>query len=305
MATLSHVNYSLGGEPLNRRKLGKDLSGIVTYPKDTKGNIVYPTGKPYYIFKLADSNKKGGVWLASTDDVINPKTGGTERIRLLQGVDSIWMREQKDLPKDYEKTNWVELRFYRNQKMLRVPGDNKPVLEFLRMCNSNIGNPNRIQGKGTRNEFFEYDSAIAETEAFELETLEIEMAMLAKNAKSDEMRKHASFLGISMTNGSTGEPKTDDGVRREYVIYAKRNPEYFQQTIKSPSIEIAWLVRKAIGDTLIDIGREPGKVFWAKDGGYIGTYPQGQNPINFLIDLAQMNTPDGLKFKEELKTVAT
>lgn len=305
MATLSTVNYSLNGEPLIKRKLGKDLAGLVTYPKDKEGNIIYPTGKPFYIFKLVDSNKKGGVRMSSTDDVKNPKTGGTERIRLLSGVDSIWVREQKDLPKDYEKTNWVELRFFRNQKMMRIPADNKSALEFVRLCNSNVGNPNRIQGKGGRNEFFEYDSAIAETEAFERETLEIEMAMLAKNAKSDEMRKHASFLGVSMTNAQTGEPKTDDGVRREYVIYAKRNPEYFQQTLKSPSIEIAWLVKKAIGDGLIDIGREPQKVFWAKDGGYIGVYPQGQQPQNFLVDLAQMNTEDGIRFKELLKQVVT
>ncbi len=303
MATLQHVHYTLNGEPLVKKKLGKDLSGLVTYPKDKDGNIVYPTGKAMYIFKLADSNKKGGVRLASTDDVKNPKTGGTERIRLLNGVDTIWVREQKDLPKDYEKTNWVELRFFRNQKMMRIPADNKSALEFVRMCNSNVGNPNRIQGKGIRQEFYEYDAAIAETEAFERETLEVEMAMLAKNAKSDEMKKHASFLGISMANALTGEPKSDDGIRREYVIYAKRNPEYFEQTLKSPSVEIAWLVRKAIGEGLIEIGREPGKAFWAKNGGYIGTYPQGQNPHNFLIDLAQMTTKDGIEFKEQLKQV--
>lgn len=302
---LKDVSYSLNGEPLVKARLGKDLSGLVTYPKDKDGNIVYPTGKAYYIFKLVDSNKKGGVRLASTDDVKNPKTGGTERIRLLSGVDSIWVREQKDLPKDYEKTNWVELRFFRNQKMMRIPADNKSALEFVRLCNSNVGNPNRIQGKGGRQEFFEYDAAIAESEAFVRESFEIEMAMLAKNAVSAEMRKHASFLGISMVNSATGEPKTDDGIRMEYVVYAKRNPEYFQKTIKSPSVEVAWIVRKAIGEGLIEIGREPGKIYWAKDGGYIGTFGQGQNPHNFLIDLAQMTSPDGLKFKEELKQVAT
>jgi len=305
MATLQHVNYSLNGEPLNRKKLGKDLSGLVTYPKDKDGNIIYPTGKAFYIFKLVDSNKQGGVRLSSTDDIINPKTGLTERARLLSGVSTIWVNEQKDLPKDYEKTNWVELRFFRNQKMMRIPADQKTALQFVRMCNSNVGNPNRIKGKGGRQEFFEYDTAIAEKEAYEKETLEIEMAMTAKMAETSVMRKHASFLGITMVNAQTGEPKTDDGVRMDYVIYAKRNPEYFQQTLKSPAIEIAWLVKKAIGDGLIEIGREPGKVFWSKDGGFIGVYPQGQNPQNFLIDLAQMSTEDGINFKEQLKKIAT
>lgn len=304
MATLNAVNYSLNGEPLIKKRLGKDFSGLVTYPKDKDGNIVYPTGKPYYIFKLVDSNKKGGVRLSSTDDVTNPVTGRTERIRLLKGVHSIWVKDQKDLPKDYEQSNWVELRFFRNQKMMRVPADQTTTLEFIRMCNSNVGNPNRIKGQGIRHEFFEYDAAVAETEAFERESFEVEMAILAKNAPETEMRKHAAFLGISMVNAGTGEKKSEDGVRREYVVYAKRNPDYFQQTIKSPSIEIAWLVKKAIGEGLVDIGREPQKVFWAKNGGYIGVYAQGQNPESFLVDLAQMNTEDGLRFKEQLKQVA-
>lgn len=303
MTTLKHVNYSLNGEPLVRSKLGKDLAGLVTYPKDSKGNIIYPTGKAFYIFKLVDSNKKGGVRLSSTDDVINPATGRTERIRLLNGVDTIWAKDQKDLPKDYHLSNWVELRFFRNQKMMRIPADNKTALEYVRTCNSNVGNPNRIQGKGGRHEFYEYDSAVAETEAYMRESFEIEMAIVATNAPDEEMKKHAAFLGITMVNASTGEPKSPDGIRREYVIYAKRNPEYFKQTLKSPSVEIAWLVRKAIGEGLIEIGREPQKVFWAKDGGYIGVYPLGQNPQNFLIDLAQMQTEEGLKFKEQLKRV--
>jgi hypothetical protein len=108
-----------------------------------------------------------------------------------------------------------------------------------------------------------------------------------------------------LVNPSTGEPKTEDGIRMDYVIYAKRNPEYFQQTLKSPSIEVAWLVKKAIGAGIIDTGREPQKVFWAKDGGYIGVYPQGQTAEKFLVDLAQMNTEDGLNFKEQLKKIAT
>lgn len=302
--TLQHVGYSINGEPLQKKRLGKDLSGLVTYPKDKDGNVIYPTGKQIYIFKLVDSNKKGGVRLSSTDDVINPKTGRTERIRLLRGVDSLWMKEQKDLPKDYEKTNWVELRFFRGQKMMRVPASNTTALEFVRICNSNIGNPNRIQGAGGRNEFYEYDSAVAENEAFERDNMEIEMAILAKQATLADMKKHASFLGISMIN-SVGEPKSENGIRTEYMIYAKRNPDYFQQTLKSPAIEISWMIKKAISESLIDIGREPGKVFWAKDGGYIGVYPQNQNAQDFLIDLAQMNTEDGLRFKEQLKQVAT
>lgn len=302
MATLQAVQYSMNGEPLQKSKLGKDLSGLVTYPVNKDGSVIYPKSKKWHIFKLVDSNKKGGVRLSNVDDVKNPKTGKVERVRLLSGVESIWQKDQKDLPKDYEKQNWVELRFFRNQKMLRISEDNHTALEFLRVTNSNIGNPYRV--KGSRHEFYEYDSAIAETEAFERENFELEMAIIAKQMPVQEMRKHAAFLGVRMINDN-GEPKTDDGVRREYVMAAKRNPEYFDKTKGTPEIEIAWLVRKAISETFIEVGREPGKIFWSNGGGMIGVYPQSENPQEYLTRLAMTNSEDGIRFKEQLQKLGT
>lgn len=302
MASIKDVQYSINGEPLQKSKLGKDFRGLVTYPKDKSGKVVYPTGKDWYLFKLVDSNKQGGVRLSNTDDVKNPATGRVERIRLLSGVDTIWQKEQKDVTKEYAQINWVELRFFRNQKMLRVSKDNPTMLEYLRVTNSNIGNPDRI--RGTRHEFYEYDSAIAEKEQFEREEFELEMAIIAKNAKVPEMKKHAAFLGIRMIN-DVGEPKGDDGVRREYVMYAKRNPDYFKLTMNTEEIEISWQVRKCISESLIEIGREPGKIFWANGGGMICAIPQGDNAQTYLTNLAMTNSKEGTLFKEQLKQVAT
>jgi len=302
MASIKDVSYSMNGEPLIKSKLGKNLSGLVTYKKDEKGNIIYPTGKEWYIFKLVDNSKKGGVRLSNVDDVMNPKTGKVERIRLLSGVDSIWVKDQKDLPKDYEKQNWVELRFFRGQKMMRIASTNHTALDFVRLSNSNVGNPLRV--RGSRHEYYEYDSAVAETEQFERENFELEMAILAKQAEVEPMKKHAAFLGIRMIN-DTGEPKSTDGIRREYVMAAKRNPDYFKQTLNTAQIEISWLVRKALSETLIDTGREAGKLFWSNGGGMIGVYPQTENPQTYLTNLAMMNTEEGKLFKEQLQKVAT
>lgn len=303
MATIKDVQYSMNGEPLIKSRLGKALSGLVTYKKDKDGNVIYPSGKDWYLFKLVGSNKKGGVRLGNVDDVMNPKTKRVERVRLLSGVDSIWVKDQKDLPKDYEKMNWVELRFFRNQKMLRISGNNQTALEFLRVTNSNVGNPDRV--KGSRHEFYEYDSAVAETEQFEREEFELDMALLAKQAKEEDMKKHASFLGIRMVNEATGEQKSADGIRREYVMSAKRSPDYFKQTLGTPQIEIAWLVKRAIAESLIEIGREPGKIFWANGGGMIAAIPQGENAQDYLTNLAETNNEEGVRFKEQLKKVST
>lgn len=300
MASIKDVMYSMNGEPLLKNKLGKDFSGLVTYPIGEDGLPVYPTGKKWYVFKLVDSNKKGGVRLSNIDDVKNPKTGKVERVRLLSGIDSIWMRDQKDVTKEYAQQNWVELRFFRNQKMLRISDDNPQALEFLRVTNSNIGNP--IRTKGSRHEFFEYDAGIADREAYEIESLQFEMESIARTAKLADMKKHAAFLGISLTN-ELGEPKSEDGIRKDYARRAKSDPFYFKQTLKDKSVEVSWMVRKAIAEGFIDVGREAGKAFWAKGGGMIGVYPKTTNAQDYLTDLALTNTPEGTEFKEQLKNI--
>jgi hypothetical protein len=126
------------------------------------------------------------------------------------------------------------------------------------------------------------------------------MALEAKAMKVEMMMKHAAFLGIALTNAQ-GEQKSPDGVRRDYVMYAKRNPAYFKQTMADKTVEISWMVRKAISEGFVDVGREPGRVFWSKGGGMIGVYPQTQNAQDYLTDLANTNTEDGVRFKEQLK----
>lgn len=299
MATLKDVQFSLNSEAVSAvaKRGGKDLSGIVIYdsknpPKDEK---------EWVIFKLANTNHKGGVYLPSVDDVINPKTGEIERIRLLSGVKTIWQSEQKDLTKDYIDRNTRNVEFPRGHKIRRVSKNDKALLEFLRIGNGNLGNLNRIGG--SRFEYYEYDAASAEKEAFLREEFELEMALAAKSAKLEPMRKHAAFLGIRLVT-DLGDPKTEDGIRREYVIYAKRNPEYFKKTMENTEqVEVSWLVRKALAETLIDIGREPGKIFWANGGGVIGVYPQTENPQDYLTALAMTPTEEGAAFKNKLKQI--
>ncbi len=302
MSDLKSIQFSINGEAVGAaaKRAGKDISGLV--PFDSKNPPDPEKQKEWTIFKLVTTSNKGGCYLSSVDDVIHPTKGTVERIRLLSGVSTIWQSEQKDLQKEFVERNLREIKFPRGTKILRVKNIDKTMIDFLRITNANVGNLNRIAG--ARFEIYEYDSAMAEKEAFEKEDFEIQMIMLAKEAKSTDMRKHAAFLGIRM-NTDLGEPKTDDGVRREYVIAAKRNPAYFKQTISTPQIEMSWLVKKAIGESLIEIGREPGKIYWANGGGMIAVYPQTENPQDYLTNLAMTNNEEGIRFKEQLQKVTT
>lgn len=298
MADLQSVNFSMTGEQRTATdKAGKNIEGLVQFDPSEKQKKEDPE---WVIFKLVDSNRKGGVYIPATDDVYNPETKSTERIRLLAGVNSIWLKDQKNVTEEYAKKNLRNIEFPRGIKIRRVSKIDKTLLEFMRACNSNIGNKLRIGS--SRFEFYEYDSAAAEKESLAREAAELDAVLEAKQAKAEDMMKHARFLGLRL-NDDLGISKGEDGIRKEYMVYAKRNSAYFMQTKGKPIVEVSYLVSKAIEGGLIDIGREPGRIFWAKDGGMITAMPQGENAQTYLTNLAMTNTQEGIDFKKQLETL--
>jgi hypothetical protein len=297
MAKLSDVQFSLQGEnpgvPQHQQKHFVDAPVMVD---DVRSNASSETR--YHVFKLVSNTRKGGVHVPGIDDVINPSTGKMERIRLLSGVDTIWLKEQKDVTPEYARNNLRSLPFMRGTKILRVPDWDHTALEFARLTRHNVGSPSNKTG--SHFEFYEYNPAREQEEMLRKEELEIDMAILAKGMEADKMRKHAAFLGLRLVD-ELGIPKTDDGIRREYIVYAKRYPEYFQRTVDSKEVEYAWMIKRAIIDAKIEIGREPGRVYWANGGGLIGSYTKNEAPEKYLLNLALTNSEEGRIFKERLQ----
>lgn len=296
MAKLKDVQYSLSGEQ-NNEGLSLGEQAVVNEIRE-----VTPTGVRFHIFKLVANTRKGGVHVPGIDDVINPKTGKMERIRLLTGVDTIWIKEQKDVTLDYAKMNQRNLSFVRGTKILRIPDYDETALEFARLTRHNIGSP--TNKTGSHFEFYEYNPEREQQELLRKEELEIKMAILAQGMAAEKMKKHAAFLGIRLID-DLGLPKTEDGLRREYMIYAKRNPEYFEKTVESKEVEVAWLVKRAILDSKLEIGREAGKVYWANGGGFITAIPKNENVERYLVNLALTNTEEGREFKDRLTKVTS
>lgn len=308
MATLQDVNFSKTGEqpqalqeqviddapksePLPLPKeIG--LPGMQAVQKDTE----------YIIFKLVNKARNGGIYIPNIDDAINPKTGKMERMRLLTGVDTIWLKEQKDLPKEYIEKNGRNLQFPRGAKFIRIATWDHTALEFARLCRHNIGNVNRKTG--SKCEFYEYDPAREAKAAEAKEFLELEMAILAKEMSVEKMRKHASFLGLTFVN-EFGLQKQDGVLRAEYMLYAKRNAKRFKETVDSQEVDIQYAIKMAIVDAKIDIGSQPGTAFWSSGMGVIGRIPANHQPLLYLTELALTNTPEGRTFKDQLKTLMT
>lgn len=294
MAKLSDVQFSLNGEQKNTEALSLGEQEIVTELRQERGIR-------YHIFKLLANTRKGGVHVPGIDDVINPATGKMERIRLLSGVDTIWVKEQKDITPEYVRNNMRSLSFVRGTKILRIPEWDTTALEFARITRHNVGSPSNKTG--SHFEFYEYDPAREQEEMFKREAMELEMAILAKEMPAEKMRKHAAFLGLRLID-DLGLPKTDDGLRREYMVYAKRNPDYFQKTKDSKEIDIMWMIKRGILDSKIEIGREPGKIYWSNGGGLIGVMSKQDTPEKYLLNLALTNTQEGEAFRDQLKKIS-
>jgi hypothetical protein len=293
---LSQVNYSMNGESeADVLTQQEDIARIAS--NDGNENFVKPD---YIIFKLVDTKKKGGTYIPNIDEVINPKTGKLEGIRLLRGCDTIWMKEQKDITVDYVRQNSRSLEFPRGAKVLRIPTWDTAALEFAQMCRHNIGSPNRKTG--SKFEFFEYNPQKQAQEALKREELELDMAILVKELPMEKVKKYAIFLKIPF-NDEIGEAKNDDTIRRDLMMYAKRNATLFEQLInnRSKEVEVHFLVKKAILSAKIDIGSRAGKAFWANGGGLICAIPPGaKNPAEFLTEMALTNNEEGRQFLQQL-----
>jgi hypothetical protein len=308
MANFKDVDYSKQGEQAAEltAPIVNDAPKTepLPLPRETglPGIKAVQTERQYIIFKLVIKTRNGGINIPNIDDVVNPATRKVERIRLLTGVDTIWQKEQKDLAKEYVEKNGRTLYFPRGAKFIRIDKLDHTALEFARLCRHNIGAPSRRSG--SKCEFYEYDPMREAKEAEEKEFMELEMAIKAKEMPAEKMKKHASFLNINPIN-DLGLLKQDQQIRAEYMLYAKRNPVWFKQTMDSERVDLQYAIKMAIQDARIDIGRQPGAAFWSNSNGIICRLPPNKNPIEYLTELAETNTPEGRTFKDQLKQIMT
>lgn len=289
MATLKDVEFSLKGE-------NKKQELFI----DTPAQESTAVAQQFVIFKLASSSRNGRVYIDGIDDaVMNPKTGKRERIWLLNSADSIWQSDLLELikDKDFMRRNRRSLLF--EGGVCRIPVWDERALEFARACRHNIGSKDRRTG--SKYEFIEYDPVKQQEAALQKEYFEIEMVIKAKEMPTDKMKKLANFLGISF-NDDLGQYKGDDGIRRELIIHAKRNPKNFEKYIDSKEVEVAYMVKKAILDAKIDLTAQEGNAIWAGGKGFIAKIPTLRKPLEYLTELAMTNSEEGKTFKEQLET---
>lgn len=291
MARLKDVNYSQsGGEDSIQQVRNIEEAQIAMHeaPSDT--------GLSYKVFKLTDTTKKGKYHMEGIDDIWDPDKKKMVRVRLLRGFPSIYMEDQKNLEPQFISSNRRSLVF--DARILRVPDYDTTAIEFLQKCNSNVDNPHK---KGTRKlTFFEWNPQ-RQAEVERKKRLDrIEAIKFATMASVEDMRKHANYLGINATD-DLGFPKSDDAMRNDYELYAESQPNKFMQSAGSKEVEVAFVVKRAILDSKIDLTAKVGSAYWANDGGFICKIPTGVRPQDYLVEYAMLPQEESKQFLNQLK----
>lgn len=305
MSNLKEIQNAMNGEQSSLQQAPIDFIPEPILEQEEQA----PVNTEFVVFKLANANRDGGVHIPGIDYVIDPRTvtkekpngNGPEMIRLINGVTTIWAKEQKDIDANYIKKNMRTISFPRGSRFITVPMWDATQIEFMRHARHNTRNPHRKTG--TKTEYFEYDPNEQAKALLDKEMLEVEMVALASQQPIEKIRPHASYLGIKFED-EYGIPKPERRLKAEYMLLAKRDPKRFKETVESEEVEIQYKIRKAIIDGKIDISKGDGYAYYA-GGARICLLPKSEKPLKTLTELAITKNKEGRQFKEQLNKIVT
>lgn len=259
------------------------------------------------IYKLVDTNIRGRFELILVCDVKarpkkEEKTGkmmpgyGNERMRALTGVETIWVNEQKDIDKDYIKSNKRYAVFQKG--VCLVPKWDVQQIEVLDRHNANLEN-SASAAMPSKTKFFKWNPEKQAQELRRLQNERIKAIIAANEVPELQMKKHAIYLGIKLTD-ELGQILPEGGLRVRYLAEAENNPKLFMDTLDSKEVQVTYMVKKAIADSKIDVGRGNNAIYWA-DGGLICKLPISRTANEYLVELAlNENSEEGKIFLENL-----
>lgn len=270
-----------------------DLDVTFVSPPNNTQQVV-DDGLPV-IFKLVKSTGHRPINIDAECDIFNDETQSIERARVISGVTSIWMKDQKNLTQNYVDLNKRTIKF--ESRIIRVSKKDSTLLQFMRLAKNNVGAPNRTGW--SKYEWVEWDAKKVHQEQLKNDNYRLEAMRKAAIVEEDKMRKHGAYLGISPVDEDL-IPKNADHFRTDYMKKAEQNPKIFMETLDSILVDISHLVKKAISDSKLDLGREPNKVYFST-GKFVCSVINGRKPVETLIELASSNSPQGKEFLDELK----
>lgn len=257
------------------------------------------------IFKLSNDKRKGKVFIDVEEDVIDPVTGNQRRMRLLRGAKSIWMDEQLPtvFPEKYVNKNILSLEFD-DGVMILSPNEPLKIQAALNTnCNEAVKKKAGIYAKHKPVYFYEWNPVEQNQKSIAEEDAVIKAMQMAMTANVEEMIPHAHYLNIEFAD-EMGVGFDEGALRAAYIRYAKNKADKFLKSVHSPTVKIAFMIKKAIDKGLIDLGKQAGAAYWM-DGGFITTLPEGRDSSQYLIEFATTHGGANTAFMSQLKELTS
>lgn len=257
------------------------------------------------IFKLSNDKRKGKVIIDVEEDVIDPATGLQRRMRLLRGAKSIWMDEQPPtvFPEKYVNKNILSLEFENGVMIVQANEPLKIQAAINTNCNEKVRKAAGILAKNKPFYFYEWNPEEQNAKAIAEEDAVISAMQLAMTAPIEEMIPHAHYLNIEFAD-EMGVTFNEGALRAAYVRKAKNDSARFLNSVHSPTVKIAFQIKKAIDKGLIDLGRQPGAAYWT-DGGFISTLPEDRDAQKYLVEFAMTHGDANIAFANQLRELTS
>lgn len=169
--------------------------------------------------------------------------------------------------------------------VLRVPKTNPVLQEFLHY------HPNN--GK----EFYEFDNEKDAQEDVDFMYSELDAQLMARDMDFGMMEAVAQVL-----LGGKVSKMTSAEIKRDIMLYAKRYPQDFMETVNDPSLRVNNIASRAISDGYLSLRNNKKDIYFnlKENRKKLMTIPFGEDPVYVLASYLQSN--DGLelfKFLDE------
>lgn len=214
------------------------------------------------------------------------------KIRYINGVETIWATEQKDVPREMWNKTDEKLVFLHGE--IKVPAYDTVLRQFLDYYSLNDDSPyKRDDSMALFKRVDEYKDQRKEMELMQIRKKALDIAF---NCTDEEMFPHAEFLNIKF-KALDGTDRDTELIRLDYQKLAESNPKRFIETVNNPKMRTFAMVKKAIAESKIQFSN--GNAVWGESKKVICTIPMDRDRVEYLVDFSY--TDDGASFAAALK----
>jgi hypothetical protein len=248
-----------------------------------------PKGAEKFVFELLVKNNQS-FKIASTDIIFDEDSGIQRSIRLVRGLNEIFLDEQDD---DIATRLGLDRLIFHNRR-LEVYATEGAKLAFLRLTDQNADKENRLPGK--KSPLFREVKVNEEVhKKSKLVREEQEAVALAIAATDEEMKAFAFTLGIDV------EQDIED-LREEFILSAKALPAFFIKHLNDPRNVRKLTIGKALKDNVISLDKVPGQAVWSETSKLITLIPMDKDGKEYLTDFSY--TEEGKEFFDVLSRMS-